>query len=723
MTDSINANVVVSMPSQLFTMARSFKAVANGKIYIGKIDTDPVNPENRIQVYVENEDGSHVPVSQPIIINAAGYPVYNGQVSKFVTVQGHSMAVYDAYGVQQFYYPNVLKYDPDQFKTQLEAAQGASLVGYRYKDAPNATVRKVSDVLDERVSLWDFHCDSSGNVIQPGPNVDSRQYIQNAIDYLNAHGGGTLVIPPGKWWLNSYGRPEKISSYAGVIQLLSNVDIYFEVGSTVALTTFFNEKAYCVFCGFNGNDPATSASLNNCHIYGSGIIDCGPTNKQPIGSALCYAIGTGRSYDCSIRGITITNGDLTWAATLGWNGYGNNTVVDGVTVTSCKKTDIDRNVDQSLFYVGCPYSGVRNCYMNPSADTGFANRVSAGVELHQHNTFCDNNHMTGLMRGVYVVMHGAEAAGQGLYMYNISVCNNTASVAGQFVTLTADQKVAITHIHNVIIANNIAVIEPPTDPDQEIGRIFINSEMWKDTPRDSNTERVLVTGNIFHCPITLPGSVFFAYRISTRNYQFSGNMVDAQKIMSGDGLGVTDQLELRNIIWDSSNSLGNAWHNQRGKNTNLFDLYAAAVVSCHFDITLPYEDSSIAHVFYTPDGCSVDYTVVKVNHERIPAGVVGVRMSQANLEKVSNHVSYPVTISFGSYDANGATLCFSVDTTYGWVGSATAISHSDNTNITPPGCYAATETGQLQGVGWSHTSGAKSYKQRVLLRSRSTLPV
>lgn len=118
MTD-ITANVIVSMPSQLFTMARSFKAVANGEIYIGKIDTDPVNPENRIQVYVENEDGSHVPVSQPIIINAAGYPVYNGQIAKFVTVQGHSMAVYDAYGAKQFYFPNVLKYDPDQFKNQL----------------------------------------------------------------------------------------------------------------------------------------------------------------------------------------------------------------------------------------------------------------------------------------------------------------------------------------------------------------------------------------------------------------------------------------------------------------------------------------------------------------------------------------------------------------------------------------------------------------------------
>ena len=145
MTD-ITANVIVSMPSQLFTMARSFKAVANGKIYIGKIDTDPVNPENQIQVYVENEDGSHVPVSQPIIINAAGYPVYNGQIAKFVTVQGHSMAVYDAYGAQQFYFPNVLKYDPDQLRQQIESNGGASIIG-------TATGTTVQEELNKLKSL------------------------------------------------------------------------------------------------------------------------------------------------------------------------------------------------------------------------------------------------------------------------------------------------------------------------------------------------------------------------------------------------------------------------------------------------------------------------------------------------------------------------------------------------------------------------------------------
>ncbi|EHD4113456.1 right-handed parallel beta-helix repeat-containing protein [Salmonella enterica] len=127
MTD-ITANVIVSMPSQLFTMARSFKAVAKGKIYIGKIDTDPVNPENQIPVYLEREDGTHIQVPQPIVINAAGYPVYNGQIAKFVTVEGHSMAIYDAYGSQQFYYPNVLKYDPDQLRQELAGPNGYLLI-------------------------------------------------------------------------------------------------------------------------------------------------------------------------------------------------------------------------------------------------------------------------------------------------------------------------------------------------------------------------------------------------------------------------------------------------------------------------------------------------------------------------------------------------------------------------------------------------------------------
>ncbi|MEG3450591.1 phage head-binding domain-containing protein [Escherichia coli] len=189
----ITANVVVSMPSQLFTMARSFKAVANGKIYIGKIDTDPVNPENQIQVYVENEDGSHVPVAQPIIINAAGYPVYNGQIAKFVTVQGHSMAVYDAYGAQQFYFPNVLKYDPDQLRSELAQDYGPTIVNdakiavqQPFNGAVNRTQHQKNS---ETISVLDFKLDSD-----PDWTLSF-----NRASLVSAQLGKTIFVPAGEY--------------------------------------------------------------------------------------------------------------------------------------------------------------------------------------------------------------------------------------------------------------------------------------------------------------------------------------------------------------------------------------------------------------------------------------------------------------------------------------------------------------------------------------------
>ncbi|ENY9849712.1 phage tailspike protein [Escherichia coli] len=202
----ITANVVVSMPSQLFTMSRSFKAVANGKIYIGKIDTDPVNPENQIQVYVENEDGSHVPVSQPIIINAAGYPVYNGQIAKFVTVQGHSMAVYDAYGAKQFYFPNVLKYDPDQalpaFISKLAAVDGESyIVGATYEQ-----------IRSSNVSGTQIKC------VGREHNNDGGEgwFFLDSGDTTTEDDDGTVLIDAvGRRWKRSYNGA-KMASWFGV---------------------------------------------------------------------------------------------------------------------------------------------------------------------------------------------------------------------------------------------------------------------------------------------------------------------------------------------------------------------------------------------------------------------------------------------------------------------------------------------------------------------------
>ncbi len=127
-----DTNYLIAQPVTPFSTPRAFKAVANGKVYIGLVDTDPVSPVNQIPVYVVNEDGSEVQVVQPIIINAGGFPVYNGQIAKFVTKQNYSMAVYDSYGVQHFYWHDISILDPSSILKMLASNDfglGGALIG------------------------------------------------------------------------------------------------------------------------------------------------------------------------------------------------------------------------------------------------------------------------------------------------------------------------------------------------------------------------------------------------------------------------------------------------------------------------------------------------------------------------------------------------------------------------------------------------------------------
>ncbi|WP_233063647.1 phage head-binding domain-containing protein [Proteus terrae] len=193
-------NVVVSMPSQLFTLARKFQAASNGKIFIGKIDTDPTLPENQIQVYLENEDGSYIPVSQPLVINQAGLPVYNGQIAKFVTVEGHSMAVYDSYGAQQFYYPNVLKYDPDMLRSELLTNHGASLIAHK-KPYEGSVLRTAADYFNQEINIDDFGAKGDALLINGDKNpnrTDDSAAIQKALVAAYRAGGVKVTATPWK---------------------------------------------------------------------------------------------------------------------------------------------------------------------------------------------------------------------------------------------------------------------------------------------------------------------------------------------------------------------------------------------------------------------------------------------------------------------------------------------------------------------------------------------
>ena len=359
----ITANVVVSMPSQLFTMARSFKAVANGKIYIGKIDTDPVNPENQIQVYVENEDGSHVPVSQPIIINAAGYPVYNGQISKFVTVQGHSMAVYDAYGAQQFYFPNVLKYDPDQISSRLSSDDGASYISFK-KPYADAATRKASDYFNQEINVDDFGAYGDAYLLNGEDNPskhDDTHAFQAALIAAWRAGGVKVVATP---WKSYY--------IAGKVYVLAS-----ESPSDIEATNFPKRRMQVLdfqgarIVGRDDTSDTTNVFIETGYITSTGAISSvfGKSGEEYL------TIGT------TIRNATLINF---------YQGFRLRDHVFG-----CEVTDIvGVNVQQLVYTQRCFYSLFRNLQCNGTYTTGlhryhFTDECNIQPLVSVHTGQCD----------------------------------------------------------------------------------------------------------------------------------------------------------------------------------------------------------------------------------------------------------------------------------------------------------------------------------------------
>lgn len=264
---NIVPNVIISMPSQLFTLARKFQAASNGKIFIGKIDSDPTLPQNQVQVYVENEDGSHVPVSQPIIINAAGYPVYNGQIAKFVTVQGHSMAVYDAYGSQQFYFPNVLKYDPDQLRQQLEDPDGImkypllQISRWRDEGDVRAWGARGDYITDdtEAIIAADEWCAQNGKALY-FPHGQFR--CSNGIEKKAAEWRGVFSPKMGTFpnWQDDkrFLRPGYKNKIPGTTLIFSGTGI--AKGSTVRSSPY-DSFTYCVKDGAGDSSPRSMTNI------------------------------------------------------------------------------------------------------------------------------------------------------------------------------------------------------------------------------------------------------------------------------------------------------------------------------------------------------------------------------------------------------------------------------------------------------------------------------
>ena len=172
---------LVDSPYSPFTIKNQFKAISNGKVYIGEVDKDPLNPSQQIQVYVVDETGSNVPVSQPIQLNAGGYLVYNGQVSKFITLEPYSMVALNNVDSDMWRVDDISKVDPDNITASnvKDTTNGGSVQDFidtsRFKTVADMKAFQ-GHVVGNKVEWQGYYTQSDGGsnwgVVKDGAHVE-----------------------------------------------------------------------------------------------------------------------------------------------------------------------------------------------------------------------------------------------------------------------------------------------------------------------------------------------------------------------------------------------------------------------------------------------------------------------------------------------------------------------------------------------------------------------
>lgn len=101
------ANSLIKLPAGYFPNPKKNQPLGLAKIYIGLVDQDPHVEANRKTVAGRQEDGTVVPLSQPVRTSIGGVPVDdNGNYVTLVVDGLYSMAVDDRNDNQVYYFPN-----------------------------------------------------------------------------------------------------------------------------------------------------------------------------------------------------------------------------------------------------------------------------------------------------------------------------------------------------------------------------------------------------------------------------------------------------------------------------------------------------------------------------------------------------------------------------------------------------------------------------------------
>lgn len=187
---------IIALPYEYFANPTKSGPLFNAQIYIGVVDTDPLIPANRVDVFYVQEDNTQVILPQPIRTNSGGFTVNGaGEVVQIRTANAYSMRIFDRNGAEitQYNIPN-------------------------NTESGGATISFVNQRIAENASFFDSVADmiASSVLTTAGMTAVTRGYNE-----AGDGGGATYLMTAGNTG-NGFGD-HNVGALTASIQILSNV--------------------------------------------------------------------------------------------------------------------------------------------------------------------------------------------------------------------------------------------------------------------------------------------------------------------------------------------------------------------------------------------------------------------------------------------------------------------------------------------------------------------
>ncbi|WP_261640226.1 phage tailspike protein [Erwinia mallotivora] len=152
--DIPKGDVPVLTPESVYAMPQRFWQNFSGKLYIGKVGTDPTQPGNLTDLFLRSASGKLSKIAQPVALNKGNFEHFIADNAALIANPAHSMAVVDDSGSVLFNIPDVTKPDASGFSQRLSQPAGYQLIGEIASVADLRKTRPLFEGAKVKLSSW-----------------------------------------------------------------------------------------------------------------------------------------------------------------------------------------------------------------------------------------------------------------------------------------------------------------------------------------------------------------------------------------------------------------------------------------------------------------------------------------------------------------------------------------------------------------------------------------